>query len=437
MSEQGASVGSGETAQAAGPASKGTPAVAPRAAAVRTWAKRRWPLFALVGGAALAYALTSGALLLHQSAAPHFVYQADAFLRGQLHLAADPPNLNDWVRLGARWYVSFPAFPAVVMLPFVALFGLQLNDVVFTLGFAAANVGLLWLVLRRLAEACDSRRTSREDAVLALAYGFASVAWYCSIRGEVWYTAETLGVTLTCLYLLAAHRARHPVLAGALLALGAATRTPTVFAAPFFFAELLAPNGSLRLDDLRTRRTAILRAVTGFGVAALVCGVPFLALNHARFGEWLEFGHRHLYQNRVNPQIEKYGLFSYQYLERNLHAALTRLPTIASWNPLRLGFDGEGMSLLVTSPFLLFLLWPVERPRLHRALWLTVACVAVPGFFYQNSGYYQFGFRFSLDYMPELMLLLALGGRRLGGWFLAAVAAGVAVNLWGALTFLR
>ncbi|HMC34584.1 MAG TPA: hypothetical protein VKH65_09265, partial [Myxococcales bacterium] len=107
------------------------------------------------------------------------------------------------------------------------------------------------------------------------------------------------------------------------------------------------------------------------------------------------------------------------------------------FHPLRIGFNGEGMSLFVTTPLFLYLLWPKEKPRLHRALWLTVALVAVPGFFYQNSGYYQFGFRFSLDYTPYLILLLALGGRRFTGtfWFLAL--AGVAVNAWGAAVFNR
>jgi hypothetical protein len=69
-----------------------------------------------------AYALSSGSLLAHQSLAPHFVYQAQAFLHGQLALTVpQPPNLNDWVLQRGRWFVSFPPFPAVLMMPFVAL----------------------------------------------------------------------------------------------------------------------------------------------------------------------------------------------------------------------------------------------------------------------------------------------------------------------------
>src|SRR5260221_2835297 len=97
----------------------------------------------------IAYAISSGGMLAHQSLAPHFVYQADAFLHGQLAIRGRPPNLNDWVLKDDRWYVSFPPFPAVLMMPFVAICGLQLNDVWFPIGFAALNVALLYRLPRR------------------------------------------------------------------------------------------------------------------------------------------------------------------------------------------------------------------------------------------------------------------------------------------------
>ena len=159
-------------------------------------------------------------------------------------------------------------------------------------------------------------------------------------------------------------------------------------------------------------------------------------MNAARFGNPGEFGHRHLYANRVNEQIRSHGLFSFEYLPRNLKAAFLLLPRIER-NPLRLSFDGEGMSLFVTTPAWLLLFFPKEKPRLWVPLWLTAAAVAIPGFFYQNTGYYQFGYRFSLDYTPYLILLLAIGGRALGGLFWLLALAGVAVNAWGAAVFNR
>jgi len=392
------------------------------------------------------YAIASGSMLGQQSQAPQFVWLADALLHGQLHLRTPPPNLNDWVKLGDRWYVSFPPFPAVLMMPFVLFAGLTFNDVFFTIVCGALNVPLLYRLLRRIAERGEEGaapgRPPLEHAVLALVFAFGTLAWCCSIRGEVWFTAEVVGVTLTLLYLHASLGARHPVLAGLCIACAAITRTPLAFAAIFFpleaiFAGKEVSTASLR-DALRDekRRRELLGKLGLYLLPIALVALPVAWANVVRFGHATEFGHSHLYANRVNAQIQRYGLFHYAFLERNLHAAFTRLPLI-QFNPLKLGYDAEGMSLFVTTPLYLFLLWPREVPRLHRALWITTALVAVPGFFYQNSGWLQFGFRFSLDYTPYLIVLLSLGRRPFTRGFWALGFAGLLVNAWGAAVFNR
>jgi len=66
-----------------------------------------------------------------------------------------------------------------------------------------------------------------------------------------------------------------------------------------------------------------------------------------------------------------------------------------------------------------------------------VAAVALPSLLYQNSGWLQFGYRFALDYMVLLVLLLAIGGRPLGRVGKTLIAIGIAINLFGAVTFAR
>jgi len=52
-----------------------------------------------------------------------------------------------------------------------------------------------------------------------------------------------------------------------------------------------------------------------------------------------------------------------------------------------------------------------------------------------SQGWVQFGYRFSNDFAPFALILVALGASRLGRlWPLALlVAAAVAINFWGAL----
>jgi len=397
-------------------------------------ASPRLELALLLGSLAL-LAIFSGPRLLHQSHAPHFVYQADAWLHGQLHLRLPPPDLNDWARANGRWYVSFPPGPALLMLPGVALFGMRFADVPFTVCFAALNVLLLFRVLERFRRAGESARSRPENAALALLFAFGTVAFSCSIRGEVWFTAQVLGVTATCLYLLAAHRAAHPFLAGLAWSFGAVTRTPILFTVVFFAAEVVAGGGALlpaarRLatwrDPGRWRRAGLF----ALGAAPLLGFVAWA--NWARFGSPADFGHAQLWNNIANADIRRHGLFSVHYLGKQLRSAFLLLPRLRHG---RLTYDPDGMSLFLTTPLFALLARPRARPRLHSTLWLTAAACAVPGLLYHGTGWVQFGYRFSLDYSPFLFLLLALGARPLDRWFWALGAVGVAVNTWGAVVF--
>ncbi|AKQ68629.1 hypothetical protein A176_005541 [Myxococcus hansupus] len=392
---------------------------------------------------------------LRQSAAPHFVYQAQAWLEGRLDV--DPqvlPNMEDWacvrvvdgdkVRCSGRplptdrWFVSFPSFPAVAMLPFVALHGYQFNDTSFGVIVGALAVALFYSLLRFLAKDGETARNRNENIALALILAFGTLFFYCAIRGEVWFSAEVMGVALTCLYVRNAVRARHPLLAGLFFSMATLTRTPLVFTGLFFVLEALCPGPESRLAQLKALTRNWQPAARKLGLFTLGA-LPFAGLaaayNVYRYGRLSEFGHAYLFNNRVNADIDRTGLFNWEYLGRNLEAAFFTLPTV-SLSPLKLAYDPHGLTLLLTLPLLVFLLVPKTRPRLHWPVWLTVAVCALPGLFYQNTGYMQFGFRFSLDYTPYLLMLFALGGWSLRNRaVLAAVSLGVLVNFWGAVAF--
>jgi hypothetical protein len=160
-----------------------------------------------------------------------------------------------------------------------------------------------------------------------------------------------------------------------------------------------------------------------------------MAFNLVRFHSPTEFGHTYL-NVRQQVQIEHWGLASYHYLTRNLAVAFTLLPELPGRYPW-VQISGHGLALWFTTPVLLYVLWPREKPPLHLALWLTVAFVAIPSLFYQNSGWVQFGYRFSLDYMVFLMMLLAIGGRRFGWLARGLIIVGILINLFGAWSFNR
>ena len=99
--------------------------------------------------------------------------------------------------------------------------------------------------------------------------------------------------------------------------------------------------------------------------------------------------------------------------------------------------NAHGLPLWLTSPFFAWAIWPKRTGRLFWTLALTALCVAAPSLLYQNSGWIQFGYRFSNDFAPFVMIMIAVGDRRLTAPFWALGAAAVAVNAFGALTFQR
>lgn len=411
------------------------------------------------------YGALAGSRIGKQSPAPQFVFQADAWLHGQLHV--DPPLVdNDWAKLetveladgrvvtgrrmltravfrtldgteiprqqvkqsrGVAWYMSFPPLPTLLMLPSAAIGGRGGNDVIPTLLIAALILPLALLVLRRLAAAGLSARSVRDDLWLIGALAFGSVLFFSAIQGKVWYTAHVVGVALALVYAWASIEAKRPIVAGLALGAAALTRTPMAFMFPLFVLEALRMAGGDRKQLVRTL-LVFAAPVAAFAIAGMI-------YNAVRFGSPTEFGHTYL-EVRQQAQIEQWGLASYHYLARNLAVAFTLLPELPGRAPwIQIG--GHGLALWVTTPLLLYIVWPREKPPIHRALWITVACVALPSLFYQNSGWVQFGYRFSLDYMVFLFMLLAIGARPLGKLAKALIVVGVVINLFGALTFDR
>jgi hypothetical protein len=61
----------------------------------------------------------------------------------------------------------------------------------------------------------------------------------------------------------------------------------------------------------------------------------------------------------------------------------------------------------------------------------------LPSLLYQNSGYIQFGYRFSLDYMIFFVMLLAVRHRPLSRLFKSLVVVAFLINLFLAIAFDR
>ena len=389
---------------------------------------RRLTLLVFVSALAL-YGLTAilGGNFHHQELA-YFNQLAAALLRGDLYLA-NPDGTHDLILYHSRWFVPFPPGPALLLLPFVALRGVAFNEVALSVAVGALNVALMFRLLQVLASRSYSRLEQPGWLWLTSLFAAGTVHWYVSATGTVSFLAHTLSVTgLTAALWLAADR-RSPWLVGLAMGWTVLCRPTMALAAPALLALMLlpAPDGSKGQEVAGWPRK-----LAGFVLPQAAAAALLLAYNQARFGNWLEFGYGWAQTQTpfLQERLATWGQFSLHYVPENLRVALLGLPLLRSKPPF-VWPQPVGLSVLLVTPTLLWLYQSVRRNWLVAALWLSIGLISVPLVLYYNTGWVQFGYRFSLDWLPLAFVLLAIGIKTITPLVRASVVAAWLVNLWG------
>ena len=477
----------------------------PEAEPARAAAKARLdPRLALVTAVVLALAALAIYLVTRiDRYYDHFVWQAAAFLEG--HAAIRYPVPGNGVLPGnaffqdilpvattdgvARGLLPFPPLPAVLLVPFVAIWGLATDDRLLFTVLAAADVALCWWALGRLPVGPVGRLAT------TIFFAFGTVFWFSAQVATAWYQAHIAAVGLTFLAIgiaigadraavgdalgegasadakgahtaPSATRRRPPAIerrqfaAGLLLGLAATARVPVLFGLPF----LAFVGGG---DGWRGRAWS-----AGLGAAIPVGAL--LAFTLLTTGQFISPAYDYLYR----LETAGYGALGYhadwaiedpRYLVQNAGIGLfglpdvlpTQLPDALGINPtpvcvqpgaVRGLFDIDcplavprdtGMSVLLTSPAYLLaipVLTAIRRSRLVAGGAIAVVAILAVDLMHFSQGWVQFGYRFSNDAAPFAVLLVALGMERLGlrrryGMLLAMslVVLSLAVNAWGVL----
>ncbi len=154
--------------------------------------------------------------------------------------------------------------------------------------------------------------------------------------------------------------------------------------------------------------------------------------NHARFNNPFDFGY--LQQNikdELLADLRMYGQFDLHYVPHNLWVMLLAGP---AWDAAeyRMIPTIDGMSIFHTTPALVYVFNAVHRSIVVLGAWVAWGLLLIPLLTYYNTGWWQFGYRFSLDFMtPALVLLAFSAGSRVGWRMQLLILIGVLMNAWG------
>ncbi len=405
----------------------------------------------------------------------HFVWQADAFLHGRAAIDypvaegnGQPGNafFNDVVPVvnpdgsaTGLGMIPFPPLPAIVLLPFVAAWGIATDEGLITALLGALDVALAFWLLGRL----PIRPSVR--AAMTIFAGAGAALWYAASIGTTWFLAHVVAVGLLFAALAIAleadqrRRDRDPaavaplldgrqVLAGFLIGLAATSRLTVAFGVVFL---LFVGGGS-----------SWLRRGLAAGVGVAIPVACLLAYNLAVSGTLFNPVYDQLYRYEViaYPELHYnagWALQDLRYIPQNLGIMLLGSPTLmpacdpdvsrtlwsaqgCSWVVPR----QVGMSFVLASPAWLLALaapgWLSDRRVL--GAFVATALIATVNLMHFSQGWVQFGYRFSLDFAPFLLVATALGAEALvarhgtralrGGIAVGGlVAASVAIQAWG------
>jgi hypothetical protein len=346
-----------------------------------------------------------------------FFYLADAFLNGRPWLDFRP-GANDVIIVDGRFYVPFAPFPAIALMPVVAILGAVGADQVesgINALLAAAGVGLCWMMLGRI----GVRRLFDRFALTVL-FGFSTQILWVTARGGVWHTGHLIATILTFACLIELWGSRRAWLIGLLAGAAFLTRAPLAFAVPFY-ALLLMERPAI--SSIPWRRWVWL------SLGMLPAIAFFFAYNQIRFGTPLESGYALATLPGFLEVRRQMGLFSIVHVPMNLDYFLVHLPFVIPEFPF-LRPDGLGLSALLTSPGLLF----ASRAnwRDSRSWWLLgpTVLVLIPTLLYYGGGWLQYGYRYFLDSVPFVIALCGLAAvhqGRIGKRWLGLIAFGTVV----------
>ena len=366
----------------------------------------------------LLYHTLAGGDLLTPNVYDNYALQAQSWLNGRLDV--ENGASYTWLELAifqGSYYVSFPPVPTLVVLPFVALFGMSPSNLLIALYAIAACIAVF--------QCC--RTVGLSPAVCgfwALFFTFATNLTELSRTGAVWNQAQVLNLAL-CFWALWCLLSHKPTLCLLLFALAVGCRP---FSAVYLAAAFCYFVWQGRKEFSRT----LLRLLPGI-LSVCVIAAAMMLYNQVRFGNPLEFGHNYL------PEFteSELGQFHPTYILPNL-LQLFRLPTIQS----NLAFEFplfNGFLFFLVNPA--FIPWAVrliqgrKKPTFSTALVFSLVpflLILLALCAHKTMGGWQFGARYTVDLLPAALLglcLLPLG--RPKRWERWLCYMGLLINVFG------
>lgn len=364
------------------------------------------------------YGLSTGTQINKQSKTPQYIYLANSFLQGKAYLDPLPKSTFDLISFKGKWYVPGGITPAILLIPFVAVFGVQISDILYGVVLGTINVSLMYLLLS------DITKSTKIKIWLTALFGLGTVHWWVSSVGSVWFNAQLVAVLFMILFMRATLKDKYWQ-AGFYFSLAFLSRPPIIFSILFYILYNYFKENTLG---------TVIKRMVPFGI--MVCGglTLMLTYNYLRFDHPLDFGYGYVQgTNSLTTAYTTGGGFNISYMPCNIYVSLLGMPNIPS-NPLpnlnqtcshlhtimptfgklSVFFNPIGMSIFLTTPAFLLIFRADIKNKLVLTSWSGILGTLAILWTYHTTGWVQFGYRYVLDISVYIFILLANAIKKIG-----------------------
>jgi hypothetical protein len=357
---------------------------------------------------------------------PYLLF-AQSLLHGDL-VSWTPAKPGDLIFYQGHFYLPYPPLPSIILLPFVAVLGpANVNTVVIATLMACISLFLVHKILLRL----DTARQYLNWIILAIFFGTGY--WFAIFTSHhVYAFAHITSFLFQLLIINELLGKRRWWLVGVYIGCTFLTRQLTLFYFLFAVGYMIYLNRS-------EKGKVTFKDLLALSLSVSVFVLTYLVYNYARFGNLFDTGYSHiLYIGVLKERVDEFGVFSTKYFLFNLYTVLVKGFNIEFHGKSYLNItdmDLWGTSLLAASPFLVASIKSSWPKVLNISAWSTIILILMGQLFYHNNGFHQINTaRFTLDFLPLLLVLTALGAKHVPLWlFKGMIGYAIILNVLGFL----
>jgi hypothetical protein len=348
----------------------------------------------------------------------------------------DPVDTFDLTFNNGNWYVPNPPIPAIILIPFVALWGVDgIDTVIFSLAMASITALFIFLILKELSGLHWIRLPDSGMIWLVGLFSFGTVQWWLSLTGTMYHYSQICTVFFCALAFWCALKKAPAWSVGLCLSAAILSRPNVIVLWPALVA--------IKIQIEHDRNNLIWKQVLFWSlyssIPIIISVLMLLLYNHLRFGNLLDFGYTTISGSSLTVSMaQEYGMFSPHFIFYNLYWMFAGfLPKLIE--KCRYFFPrGSGMSIFLTTPAFVYLFRRFKFSWWAIGSWIAIFLSIVVLAMYHNTGAEQYGYRYIMDFIIPIILLVSVNaGKRISIPLKILIIISIIVNYYGIISWYK